>query len=91
MQVNNIPNDIKTLPGDGKGSNRWRWIQRSRECSLRVEPRHEPPRSKAPAVDKAFYGVPEGAPAICQENARNEDAVKSMAGSTVEYDCTLSL
>ena len=36
------------------------------------------------------YGVPEGAPAICQENARNEEAVKSMAGSTVEYDCTLS-
>jgi hypothetical protein len=29
-------------------------------------------------------GVPEGAPAICHENARKEDAVKSIAGSTVE-------
>ena len=33
---------------------------------------------------KNNYGVPEGAPAICHENARNEDAVKSIAGSTVE-------
>jgi hypothetical protein len=30
------------------------------------------------------YGVPEGAPAICHEKARNEDAVRSIAGSTVE-------
>jgi predicted component of type VI protein secretion system len=30
------------------------------------------------------YGVPEGAPAICHENAKKEDAVKSIAGSTVE-------
>src|SRR4051794_17355830 len=37
------------------------------------------------------YGVPEGIPAICHENARNDDAVKSIAGSTVEYDCTKSL
>jgi hypothetical protein len=34
------------------------------------------------------YGVPEGIPAICHENARNDDAVKSIAGSTVEYDST---
>ena len=33
---------------------------------------------------RRFYGVPDGAPAICQENAMNEEAVKSMAGSTVE-------
>src|SRR5437660_10631811 len=37
------------------------------------------------------YGVPDGAPAICQAKASGEDAVKSMAGSTVEYDCTKSL
>jgi len=30
------------------------------------------------------YGVPEGAPAICHANAKGEDAVKSIAGSTVE-------
>jgi hypothetical protein len=30
------------------------------------------------------YGVPEGAPAICHENAKKDDAVKSIAGSTVE-------
>lgn len=30
------------------------------------------------------YGVPDGAPATCQEKARNEDAVRSIAGSTVE-------
>jgi len=28
---------------------------------------------------------------MVQENARNEEAVRSIAGSTVEYDCTLSL
>jgi hypothetical protein len=39
----------------------------------------------------SIYGVPEGAPAICQENARKEDAVKSIAGSTVGNDCTKSL
>src|SRR5438128_11538877 len=38
-----------------------------------------------------LYGVPDGAPAICQAKASGEDAVKSMAGSTVEYDCTKSL
>jgi hypothetical protein len=38
-----------------------------------------------------FQGVPDGAPAITHESARNEDAVRSMAGSTVEKDCTLSL
>ena len=31
-----------------------------------------------------FHGVPDGAPAICHENARNEEAVRSIAGSTVE-------
>jgi hypothetical protein len=36
------------------------------------------------------YGVPDGAPAISHENPRNDDAVRSIAGSTVEYDCTLS-
>ena len=36
-------------------------------------------------------GIPDGTPAICQANARNEEAVKSMAGSTVEKDTTLSL
>jgi hypothetical protein len=30
------------------------------------------------------YGVPEGAPAICHENAKKDDAVKSIAGSAVE-------
>ena len=30
------------------------------------------------------YGVPDGAPAICHENARNDEAVRSIAGSTVE-------
>ncbi len=34
--------------------------------------------------------MPDGAPAIVQENASNDDAVKSIAGSTVENDCTLS-
>lgn len=38
-----------------------------------------------------LYGVPVGAPAICQENARKDEAVRSIAGSTVEYDCTKSL
>src|SRR5947199_5518307 len=37
------------------------------------------------------YGVPLGAPAICQEKARNDDAVRSIAGSTVEKDWTKSL
>lgn len=37
-----------------------------------------------PRNDRPNYGVPEGAPAICHEKARNEDAVRSMAGSTVE-------
>ena len=42
-------------------------------------------------LDQSFlYGVPEGVPATCQANPKNDDAVKSMAGSTVEYDCTLS-
>src|SRR5258708_28180667 len=40
---------------------------------------------------QARYGVPEGAPAISHENPRNDDAVRSMAGSTVEKDWTLSL
>ena len=30
------------------------------------------------------YGVPLGPPAICHEKARNDDAVRSIAGSTVE-------
>src|SRR6476646_9522956 len=38
-----------------------------------------------------LQGVPDGAPAIFHEKARNELAVKSIAGSTVEKDCTLSL
>jgi hypothetical protein len=33
---------------------------------------------------QGLYGVPDGAPAISHENPRNEDAVRSMAGSTVE-------
>ena len=32
----------------------------------------------------ACYGVPEGAPATCQAKARNDEADKSIAGSTVE-------
>ena len=32
-----------------------------------------------------------GAPAMRQANMRKDAAVKSIAGSTVEYDCTLSL
>jgi hypothetical protein len=31
-----------------------------------------------------LYGVPEGAPAICHANASGDEAVKSIAGSTVE-------
>lgn len=38
----------------------------------------------AVSVRRCDYGVPDGAPAITHENARNEEAVKSMAGSTVE-------
>ena len=30
------------------------------------------------------YGVPDGPPAICQANASGDDAVRSIAGSTVE-------
>lgn len=30
------------------------------------------------------YGVPEGAPATTHENASGDEAVRSMAGSTVE-------
>jgi len=30
------------------------------------------------------YGVPDGDPATCHAKPRNDDAVKSMAGSTVE-------
>ncbi len=30
------------------------------------------------------YGVPDGVPAISHENPRNDDAVRSIAGSTVE-------
>jgi hypothetical protein len=37
------------------------------------------------------YGVPVGAPAICHANARKDDAVRSIAGSTVGNDCTKSL
>ena len=37
-----------------------------------------------------YQGVPEGPPAITHENARNEEAVRSIAGSTVEKDWTLS-
>jgi molybdopterin converting factor small subunit len=33
---------------------------------------------------KRNYGVPAGLPAMVQENARKDDAVRSMAGSTVE-------
>jgi hypothetical protein len=33
---------------------------------------------------KRDYGVPDGAPAMSHENARNEDEVRSIAGSTVE-------
>jgi len=47
---------------------------------------NKPRRKRADLGSKqgCSYGVPEGAPAICQENARNEEAVKSIAGSTVE-------
>jgi hypothetical protein len=38
----------------------------------------------------AYQGVPEGPRAITHENARNEEAVRSIAGSTVEKDWTLS-
>lgn len=51
----------------------------------------ERPRPDACLRMLPLYGVPAGAPAICHEKARNEDAVRSMAGSTVEYDCTKSL
>src|SRR5690349_15854932 len=50
-----------------------------------------PPNSRQDAGTTRHYGVPDGAPAICQAKASGEDAVKSMAGSTVEYDCTKSL
>jgi len=36
------------------------------------------------------YGVPDGAPATCHEKATGEDALRSVAGSTVAHDCTLS-
>ena len=36
------------------------------------------------------YGVPDGDPATCHAKPRNDEAVKSIAGSTVEKDCTLS-
>ena len=50
------------------------------------ETRAKPRRKRADFESKPgySYGVPDGAPAICQENARNEEAVKSIAGSTVE-------
>jgi len=32
----------------------------------------------------APYGVPDGDPAICQANAKGDEAVRSIAGSTVE-------
>src|SRR5712691_644837 len=50
-----------------------------------------PPNSRQVTGATLHYGVPDGAPAICQAKASGEDAVKSMAGSTVEYDCTKSL
>src|SRR6478736_2419684 len=50
-----------------------------------------PARKKWLLAGELRYGVPAGAPAICHENARNDDAVRSMAGSTVEYDWTKSL
>src|SRR5438270_2195969 len=48
----------------------------------------EAPHKRSLRDQREYYGVPDGAPAICHEKAKNDDAVKSMAGSTVEYDCT---
>ena len=42
----------------------------------------EDPRGLQPSV--VSYGVPDGAPAICQANASGDEAVRSIAGSTVE-------
>src|SRR5437660_7012260 len=56
-----------------------------------AQTRTTPRRELAACELVTRYGVPAGDPAICHENAKNEDAVRSMAGSTVEYDCTKSL
>ena len=37
-----------------------------------------------PSADAVIYGVPDGAPANCHANASGDDAVRSIAGSTVE-------
>ncbi len=38
-----------------------------------------------------YRHIPLGPPAILHAYIRNEVAVRSIAGSSVEYDCTLSL
>jgi hypothetical protein len=55
-------------------------------ASLRaLQPAQQRIKSESGAAPRfQSYGVPLGAPAICHEKARNDDAVRSIAGSTVE-------
>jgi len=63
-------------------------VANSESLVIRLAKNLHPPANRTGRVGSLVgvfrYGVPDGAPAICHENAKNDEAVRSIAGSTVE-------